>query len=273
MNVAFRSALALTLVGLVVAAAPAHFNMLLPDKHSLKKDETATFIYQWGHPFEHQLFDAPAPASLVVLTPSNQKIDLARRLEKIGLPSGEGQQVAAYRLSYTPEQRGDHVFLLATPPIWLEQEREFVQDHVKVVLHVQSQKGWMGDLGEDFNLLPLTRPYGLLPGMVFRTLAQVPPPPGPGSNQLSFNAIHPLAGSLVEIERYNPAPPKVLPPDEHITRTVLNDTKGVAVFTLPDPGWWSVTAQRDGGTRERAGKAYPVRQRATLWVFVDEKSR
>jgi len=62
-----------------------------------------------------------------------------------------------------------------------------------------------------------------------------------------------------------------LPPDEQITRAVKTDPTGVATCTLTEPGWWSVTAHRDGGAREHGGKKYPVRQRATLWVFVDEK--
>jgi hypothetical protein len=40
---------------------------------------------------------------------------------------------------------------------------------------------------------------------------------------------------------------------------------------LPVGGWWGLTTHRDGGQREREGKKYPVRQRATMWVFVDEK--
>jgi hypothetical protein len=34
----------------------AHFNMLLPDKPSAKKGEDVVITYQWGHPFELQLF-------------------------------------------------------------------------------------------------------------------------------------------------------------------------------------------------------------------------
>jgi hypothetical protein len=80
-----------------------------------------------------------------------------------------------------------------------------------------------------------------------------------------------LPRTLVEIERFNPAPPKELPPDEHITRSVRSDPKGVATTTLTEPGWWAMTAVRDGGTRDRAGRAYPVVERSTLWIYVDDK--
>src|SRR5262249_13825031 len=81
----------------------------------------------------------------------------------------------------------------------------------------------------------------------------------------------PLAGALVEVERFNPTPPKELPPDEQITRTVKTDPNGVATCTLTEPGWWCLTAQTDGGRLRHEGKPYPLRRRAPLGVFGDEK--
>src|SRR5262249_41576873 len=136
---------------------------------------------------------------------------------------------------------------------------------VRVVLHVQTQKGWDAKNGAGLDMVPLTRPYGLQAGMVFQ--AQVLAPVvalGAPKNQ-------PLPGSLVEVERYNPQPPKELPPDEQITRAVKTDPNGVVTCTLTEPGWWCLTARRDGGTRQHQGTAYPVRERVTLWVYVDPK--
>jgi cobalt/nickel transport protein len=249
--------LAAVLLAVIAASAGAHFNMLLPDKASVKKGEAVALTYQWGHPFEHQLFDAPEPESLLALAPDGKTvIDLTKRLEKVALPAG-GKQVMAYRVSFVPEQRGDYVFVLRTPPIWMAEEEEFFQDTAKVVLHVEAEKAWDAAAPNIFQLVPLTRPYGLQAGMAFQ--AQVA-----GTDR-------PLAGAHVEVERYNPAPPKELPPDEQMTRTVKTDPNGVLTGTLTEPGWWSLTARRDGGLREHDGKKYPVRQRATLWVFVDEK--
>jgi cobalt/nickel transport protein len=268
--------LAAALFAAAATPAGAHFNMLLPDKASVKKDEAVTLTYQWGHPFEHQLFDAPAPDKLTVLAPDGKATDLTKSLEKTTV-AAEGKQVTAYQLKFTPEQRGDYVFVLQTPSIWMAEEEEFFQDTVKLVLHVQAQKGWDRAVSQDFEPLPLTRPYGLQPGMVFQSQVKaVMPVPFEGK----FNELppldrplklQPLAGALVEVERYNATPPKELPPDEHITRAVKTDPGGVATCTLTDAGWWSVTAHHHGGLREREGKKYPVRRRATLWVFVDEK--
>ena len=134
------------------------------------------------------------------------------------------------------------------------------------MLHVQAQKGWDATAEAPLQLTPLTRPYGLQPGMVFQAQA--------------LAAGKPLGGAVVEIERYNappaPEPPftpkKPIPPDEQIMRTAKTDPNGVVTCTLTEAGWWCVTAQRDGGKKERDGKMYPVKQRATFWVFVDEKT-
>lgn len=247
-------------LGCFAGSAAAHFNMLLPQTASAKKGEALTLVYQWGHPFEHQLFDAPQPQSLIVLSPDGKRAELTDKLEKITQRAGS-QDVTAYQLRFTPQQRGDYVFVLRTPPIWMEEDSEFLQDTVKMVLHVQAQKGWEAAAG-DFELMPLTRPYGLRPGMVFQV--EAPRRPARDSDAVL---------GLVEIERYNAVPPKKLPPEEHITRTVRLDANGVATTTLTEPGWWCLTVGRLRGTRMRAGKSHPLRQRSTFWVLVDEAAR
>ncbi len=246
--------LAAALLAVSAAPAAAHYNMLLAEKHSVKKDEAVTLTYQWGHPFEHQLFDAPAPEKLTVLAPDGKATDLTKSLEKTTVDAAGGKKVTAYQLKFTPEQRGDYVFLLETPPIWMEEEEEFFQDTVKIVLHVQAQKGWDAQLKlGPMELTPLTRPYGLQPGMAFQVAYDLP-------------------RRLVEVERYSPTAPKELPPDEQITRAVKTDPAGVATCTLTEAGWWAITAIHQRATpQKRDGKEYPVKERATLWVFVDEK--
>lgn len=244
---------------LLLFAGPAagHFNMLLPESASVKKGETLTLTYQWGHPFEHQLFDAPHPLALTVLGPDGQRIDVTDKLVKTTRKTS-GKEATAYQLRFTPDQRGDYVFVLQTPPIWMGEDGQFLQDTVKTVLHVQAQKGWDAAF-DDFELVPLTRPYGLRPGMVFQV--EMPPARSAGKG---------VRWGLVEIERYNVEPPRKLPPDEQITRTVRLDANGVATTTLSEAGWWCLTVARPAGKRMHEGKSYPLRQRATFWVFVDE---
>jgi cobalt/nickel transport protein len=241
----------LMLLGLCVTAARAHYHMLLPSPPSSKRGEAVTVNYRWGHPFEAQLFDADLPAQFFALAPDGQKLDLRSSLKK---ESVRGK--TAYQAKFTPETRGDYLLIMNHASVFMEEDGEFLQDSVKVVLHVQAQKGWDRSAGQAFEWVPLTRPYGLRAPTVFQA-------------QILADG-KPLPGSLVEIEHQHTTPPKKLPADEQITRTVKSDPNGVATCTLHEPGWWCITAQQDGGMREHNGKKVPVRRRATLWVFVDK---
>jgi uncharacterized GH25 family protein len=230
--------------------------MLLPQSASGRAGQATTIIFQWGHPFEHQLANASPPDSLMVLLPSGKRVDVTKMLEEVAVSGPEGKSVRAFQLRFAPEDRGDFLFVLRAPPIWMEEDRAFFQDTVQVVLHVQAQKGWDASAGKGIEMTPLTRPYGLQPGMVFQARIAA-------DGQV-------LAGTIVEVERYNPSPPASLPADEHITRTAKTDPSGIVTVSLMEPGWWGLTAARNSGTKERDGKAYPVRERVTMWVFVDD---
>src|SRR3989442_642719 len=148
--------LAMLVLAMSLTEARGHFTMLLPSTSSGKKGEEVTILYQFGHPYEHQLFDAPPPAKLAVFGPDGKSRDLTKSMEKIKVKGADGKDVAAYRLRFTPAERGDYTFILNTPPIWMAEDKEFLQDTVKVVLHVQAQKGWNVDRGPGFKILPLT---------------------------------------------------------------------------------------------------------------------
>jgi cobalt/nickel transport protein len=234
----------------------AHYHILLPQTASAPRGTPVSFVLQFGHPFEHQFFETSKPESLIVVLPDGKSVDLAATLKKDTIKNSEQKDVAVYRFQYVPEQRGDFIFVVKAAPVWMEEEQLFLRDTVRVTLHVLTQKGWHHSRAKGFDMVPLTRPYGLEPGIVFQAQAILDGKP--------------LASALVEIERMNVAPPKKLPADEQITRSVKTDPNGVATCTMLGPGWWCVTGQRRAGKREHQGKMFPVRERSTLWVFVDE---
>jgi cobalt/nickel transport protein len=258
-----RLAVALVLALLIIGRAPAHYNMLLPSTPSAKKDETVTFTHQWGHPFEHELSDAPAIRKLFVIAPDGKRTDLAKSVEAITVPGADGKPARAHRFAFTPPKRGDYTFVLAAEPVYLEDMKESVEDVVKVVLHVQTQNGWDVALRDSPEIVPLTRPYGLLPGMVFQARAL-----GLVAGKAEAR---PLGLAPVEVERYNEKPVKDAPPDELITFRTTADTNGTLTCTLPESGWWAVTVHQPLGTTTVAGKEVPLRRRLTMWVYVNEK--
>jgi uncharacterized GH25 family protein len=255
------------LCGVVTATtARAHYHMLLPDRHSVKAGDKVVVTYQFGHPFEHELFDTEKPVKALAFDPDQKSVNLLPSFEKVEVPAHEEKKVAAYRFTFQPVARGDYTLVVESPPIWVADEKHFFHDTCRLTIHVDTQKGWdlfAAERGQ-FSITPLTRPYGLRPGMVFQARVRAP-------------GVGVTASHLVEIERYNSIAPKALPPDEHITFAVKTDSGGVATCTLPDAGWWAITAIRQLGpklepaTKEHDGKHYPVIDRATLWVPVDDK--
>lgn len=267
------------LCGLSVLAtagrAPAHYHILLPDKASADRDAAVHFTLRFGHPFEHQMFATQKPISVVVVTPDGHAVGQSDKLERYETPGANGKPAAAYRWTYTPGRRGDHVVFVRCEPVWMAEEMVFLEDTVKVVLHVQTQNGWDAVVGGAMELVPLTRPYGVRGGTVFQvTVRQNPALDRIERGRLIFpgSELQRRGKTLVEVERYNSSPPKELPPDEFITRTARTDPSGVATVTLPEPGWWAITAITDGGMRVKDGKSFPVKTRSTIWVPVADKS-
>ena len=248
-----------------VTSSEAHYNMLLPDKAWADKGDKVTFTYQFGHPFEHELFDAPKPVALLVFNPRGLKenLDIEKKLTFIKKDALDGKKVAAWQFTFTPAERGDYTFFLKTPPIKVDDDAT-VEDIVRVVLHVQTQNGW--DLmhrpfQSGVDIWPYTRPYGLLAGMVFKgRIVRLPFEDEFNSRDLQF-----VNGLPIEIEKYTEKSPKKLPPDELITFKTKADPQGFFAATLPEAGWWGVTA-----LTHRGPKGMP-QQRATMWIHVDEK--
>ncbi|HKA07239.1 MAG TPA: DUF4198 domain-containing protein, partial [Gemmataceae bacterium] len=186
--------------GLVWATpACAHYHMLLPDRHSVKTGDKVIVTYQFGHPFEHELFDAEKPAKAVAFDPVQKSVDLLPSFEKVEVPGREGKKVAAYRFTFQPAGRGDYTIIVESPPIWMADEKHFFHDICRVTIHVDAQKGWDYRFVDpaQFSITPLTRPYGLRSGMIFQSHVLAP---GTGFTQ----------SHLVEIERYNATAPKAL---------------------------------------------------------------
>src|SRR5713226_10183303 len=111
--------LALVLLVGCVTTSFAHYNMLIPDKAWANKGEKVTFTYQFGHPFEHDFFDAPQPLAVFVILPDG-KTQAVNSLPKVALKGTDGKKVTGYSFAYEPRMRGDHTVILQTPPIWME---------------------------------------------------------------------------------------------------------------------------------------------------------
>src|SRR5438552_707970 len=68
------------------APVRAHFGMLLPGSTSAARDKPVPLLFRWGHPFEHEVFDAPKPERLLARTPDGKQADLTKLLEQAEVP-------------------------------------------------------------------------------------------------------------------------------------------------------------------------------------------
>lgn len=240
---------------------PAHFHFLIPDSPVGEPDVPTGLKFCFGHPFEHELQECHPPKELKAHPPRGEPRRL--RVEDSGSSSAETSDSSAkkeHRFQYTPRERGDHIITAEARPDVEERDRQIVEDHVKVVLHVLSQNGWDRAVGQPLEVVPLTRPYGLRAGSSFHARVLL--------------RGKPLEGAEVEIEKMNPSPPaQDLPEDEFITRAARTAPDGTLIATLDEKGWWAILVRTEDGKKTVNGREYSVELRSTLWVYVGEPLR
>ncbi len=236
-----------------------HFHIFIPEKASYQKDEIVTLNFKFGHPFECELQDALKPDKVFVISPKGKKTEITETFKPIKEKIGTNE-ITTFQGNFEPNERGDYIVIALSQPIYLPSEKIYIQDTVKVVIHIQTQNNWDTGPNTEFELLPLSRPYGLLPGMVSRFQVVVQ------GNQITM----PEKGWRFEIEKWNANPPKVLPPEELITFTAKADTNGIVLFSIPDFGWWSITTESKEVAFIKEEKKSVIKKRSTFWFFVDQ---
>jgi cobalt/nickel transport protein len=151
-------------------------------------------------------------------------------------------------------QPGDHVFFVEPEPYWEPAEECFIIHYTKVIVNAFGlEEGWDSELGLKTEIVPLTRPYGLWTGNVFRGVVKVDGRPVPFAE--------------VEVEYYNQDGKVKAPADPYITQVIKADEKGVFTYAMPRAGWWGFAALSTADYKlKHEGKEYPVEIGAVLWV-------
>jgi len=245
---------------LVTSSAIAHFNVILPEDYvtwSAAKGDTVAYRFLWGHGYEHIWFDATKPVSLFALTPAGGRMELLGALDRSSVLGEDKAQHRAYSFKLEVEERGDYLIAMKAALLWDEDEEVFLQDYAKSVLHVQDKLGWDQQAGLDFELVPLTRPYGLQVGGVIQL--QV------------LRRGKPFPGCEVEFEKLQPFIPDEydLPGEEFITFEAKSDPNGIVTFGLHEEGWFAATAVHETGTEITEGAhTGELIERSTFWMNV-----
>ncbi|MCR5813332.1 MAG: DUF4198 domain-containing protein [Desulfovibrio sp.] len=150
-------------------------------------------------------------------------------------------------------------FIMETKPWWDEQQERFLQQSVKVMLPVYGEdSGWYESAGQRFEIVPLTRPFGLIAPQSFtgRVLLE---------NQ-------PLPNVSVTLHRINTDGQKV-PTDWHQNLSLRTNSLGEFSFTANRAGWWCAMAQLEGVPLKGAdGQPKKLTQGTLFWFYVDSES-
>lgn len=239
--------------------ARAHFGMIIPSDDMVAQSEgrTISLLLMFIHPFEGEVMDMVKPAKFGVIYRGKDRTDLVPTLKPVKI-KGHG----AWRTDFKLGRPGDYLFYVEPQPYWEPTEETFIVHYTKVVVNAFGlEEGWYTEAGLKTEIIPLTRPYGLYSGNVFRGLVKVNGKPAPFTE--------------VEVEYYNEKGRYEAPAAPFVTQVIKTDQSGVFAYAMPWAGWWGFAALSEDTKRlKHKGKEYPVEIGAVMWVRVyDMKER
>ncbi len=236
-----------------LGTARAHFGMIIPSDDVVTTSESRTISLRviFAHPFEGNWMDMKKPVKLGVIFRGKDRKDLLKGLKPIKI---KGRK--AWKINFKLGRPGDYLFYVEPQPYWEPAEEKFIVHYAKVVVNAFGlQGGWDAEVGLKTEIVPLTRPYGLYTGNVFRGLVKVNGKPAPFTE--------------VEVEYYNEGGKYEAPADSFITQVIKTDQDGVFTYAMPKAGWWGFAAlNEDTKKLKREGKEYPIEIGAVMWVKV-----
>ncbi|MDE5878614.1 MAG: DUF4198 domain-containing protein, partial [Desulfovibrio sp.] len=154
------------------------------------------------------------------------------------------------------DKPGLYQFILEGRPWWDEERQIFLRHQATLALPVHGvDRGWSEPTGQSFEIVPLTRPFGLSAPALFS-----------GRVLLDGKA---LAGVKVRMLRIN-ADGAAAPSPWHEDMAAISNAEGEFSFLLAQPGWWCCEAITDGSPLKGPdGELKPVERAALFWLFVD----
>ena len=250
----FVPVLCLILVLGLAGVSQAHFGLILPDKSMVMQGDNPNLemTLAFCHPFEQNGMDMARPKQFGVKA-GMDKTDLLNTLQETKVLDKE-----AWKTTYTLKKPGIYAFYVDPAPYWEPAENKYIIHQTKTyVAAFGAEGGWDEEVGLKAEIVPLSRPYGLYAGNVFRGVVK-------------FKG-KPAAGVDVEVELWNPDK-KVIAPNEYFyTQVVKTDKNGVFIFAVPKAGWWGFSAiNLEKKAMEHEGKKVDAEYGAVMWVqFTD----
>ena len=235
----------------------AHFQMILPNTDIVEKKEESllSLTLFFCHPFEQEILNMEKPQTFGVLIGGEEKVDLTNTLKE---EKREGKSV--WKTNYQIKKPGDHLFYVEPKPYFEPAEKRYIVHYTKVIVNgFGLENAWDKEVGMKVEIIPLTRPYGLYVGNVFRGRVLVNGKPAPFVN--------------VEVEYYNEGKRYQAPSSSFITQVIKTDENGIFCYGIPKVGWWGFAALIESEEKiknPKDKKEYPVEIGGVIWVKAEE---
>lgn len=164
--------------------------------------------------------------------------------------------VRAWGANVAIDKAGLYQFITETRPRYNAERRCFEQQYVKSILPVcGEEEGWDRRAGLRLEILPLIRPFGLVPGSCFAGMAVGPEGP--------------LDHARVYMDRIRTEKKPARPSWQHDLEARTDDG-GRFVFIPNAPGWWCCVVEVPGQPLKGPdGQPTPLTVGSVLWLYVD----
>lgn len=157
------------------------------------------------------------------------------------------------------DKPGLYQFILEAKPWWDAAKKRYLWQQAKVIVPAFGvDNGWNAPFGQSFEILPLTRPFGLTAPALF-------------SARLMLDG-KPLENVAVHMGRIDPGKSK--PASKwHENLEAMTDHNGQFAFVLNQPGWWHCEASIAGAPLKGPdGEMREMDRSTVLWLYVDPLS-
>ncbi|RTZ99191.1 MAG: DUF4198 domain-containing protein [Deltaproteobacteria bacterium] len=232
----------------------AHFGMVIPSDTMImaRENRTVHLTFSFSHPFEGHGMPLARPRSAAVFF-AGKRIELQDHLMPIRF-----MDHSAWALDYPIRRPGVYQFLMAPQPYWEPAEDLFIIHYTKTVIAAfGDEQNWDAETGMKAEIVPLTRPFGLYAGNVFRAIIK--------------RDGRPVPHAMVEIEYYNQDGRAQASTGFMVTQTVKSDGNGIFCYAPPVSGWWGFAALGPAGFKlKHDGIDKEVELGAVIWVLFDD---
>ncbi len=262
------------LLALILAPLPeaeAQVAHLIPSEAVAGKDtKQISILLAFGYPFAQRGIDMERPQMLAAirlpLVPApaapagteqkgeakTERTDLLGDLEEISYLDKK-----AWAVNLPVAGSGIYQLVMETRPFWDEDAGIFTQQFVKTIFPAQSSgEGWETPSGLKMEIIPMSRPYGLLYPAVF-------------GGRVELNG-KPMPGALVKLEKLN-VEKRAVPNIYYENDFVRADSGGNFYSLCSSTGWWSISATAFADPLKGPdGQQKPVKIKAVLWLHVSD---